>query len=102
IERFLLQQQLLTTSSRTTNVECWEYPSLCQLPIQVQLHIACTFKFFIDNVIYTRTGFHQRRRKNGQASTFLYVARCTEEPLWTMECRWIDTPRQRSTGRWYN
>ena len=57
-----------------------------QLAVQMQLHIARTFKFFINDIIHSRTGLDQRRRQYRQASAFFHVARRTEKTLRTMEC----------------
>ncbi|MNP50130.1 hypothetical protein D3C76_1443740 [compost metagenome] len=53
IQLFLAKQHFFTTCTRTTNVDCREYAALCQTTVQMELHITCTLKLFINDIIHT-------------------------------------------------
>ena len=68
----------------------------------MQLHIARTFKLFVNHVIHTAAGFYQRGSNNGERTAFLNVARRTEEAFGTVQRIGIYTAGQDFAGSGYN
>ena len=84
-EIFRRHEEFLFAGTRALYVYGREYAPLRELAVEVEFHVAGALKFFVYHVIHTAAGIYQRRRKDGQATAFLYVARRTEEPLGLVE-----------------
>ena len=97
LQFFLSREQLFFTGTGTVVVDSREDAFFSDLTREVQFHVACTFKLFVNNFVHFRTGIDKRRRDNGQAAALFHVTRRTEEAFRTMKGIGVHTTGQHFT-----
>src|ERR1700722_17598526 len=75
-------EELIAARSRFKDMNRRINPFFHQGPIQVQLHVTRSFKFFKNDLIHSTLRIHQGSRQDRQAATFFAVSRSPEKTLW--------------------
>ena len=97
LQFFLSREQLFFTGTGTVVVDSREDAFFSDLTREVQFHVACTFKLFVDNFVHLGTGIDKRGSDDGQAAALFHVTRRTEEAFRTMQGVGIHTTGQHFT-----
>ena len=85
LQLIVRHQQLFAACTGFVDVDGGEQAFFRHAAVEVQLHIACAFKFFINHIIHATAGFYQSSRNNGERAAFFYIARCAEEAFGAVE-----------------
>ena len=96
---FLLQlvgsgQILFLASTRTVDVDRWERAFFSNSAIQMDLHVAGSLEFLVDNLVHLRPRINECRRENRQAAAFFDISRRAEEAFQSMQSIRVNTTGQ--------
>jgi len=91
IDVVLVEKQFLFSSTGALNIDRRKDPSIHQTPIEIDLHISCSFKLFEDHLIHTASRIHQGGTDDGEASALLDIPGCAEKALWPLKGIGIDS-----------
>ena len=72
-------EQLFLPRAGAADIDRRENPSFRKRTVKVKLHVARSFKLFVDDVIHPGARVNERRRQNGQAAALFNVSRGTEK-----------------------
>ncbi len=92
-------EQLFLPRAGAADIDRRENPSFRKRTVKVKLHVARSFKLFVDDVIHPGARVNERRRQNGQAAALFNVSRGTEKALRTMERSRVN-PAGKRTSAW--
>ncbi len=92
-------ERLFLPCAGAADIDRRENPSFRKRTVKVKLHVARSFKLFIDDVIHPGARVYERRRQNGQTAALFNVSRGTEKALRTME-RGRVNPAGKRTSAW--
>jgi hypothetical protein len=80
-----IEKELFLARSRPLNVDRGEDPPVNEASIEMDFHVTCSFELLENHFVHSAACVDERRGNDGQASTFLDVARGTEEPFGALQ-----------------
>src|SRR5205807_10665352 len=99
LELDALEEQLLVAGGRPVDVDGWIDPTLGQLAVETQLHVAGALELLEDDLVHTGPGLDEGGGQDGQRTTLLDIPRRPEELLGRVQSRRVDTARQDAARR---
>src|SRR5690606_4224950 len=85
------EEDLLLAGAGVVDVDGREDPTVRQLPVELELHVAGALELLEDHLVHARAGLHERSGQDRQRSAVLDVAGGTEELLRRVERGAVDT-----------
>src|SRR3989304_6205287 len=80
-----IEQQLFFARARRFDVDRRVDPSVGELAVESELHVAGALELLEDHFVHLRPGLHEGRAQDGEAAAFLDVASGPDEPLGRVE-----------------